>query len=212
LAAAAILAVAVWGPPLAVYLLSGEARISPTVVGIVQGTIVAALVWLAAGALGGDRRKVLCLQPAKRGARDHVPTISVALTFMFVASFAARWLLGSAPQLAPDQDSADLIKQALLLLVVAPVSEELLFRGFLLSVLHKTKLGFWGASCLLSAAWSTLHVDYPPHALVTLFLLGLTLSWVIWRTGSLWTGIILHSLFNAYYVLLSWALVAKSSI
>ena len=38
---------------------------------------------------------------------------------------------------------------ALALLVVgigAPLSEELLFRGFLLSALARTRLGFWGAA------------------------------------------------------------------
>lgn len=204
--AAVLLGVAFIGPPLVSIRAQGRGTSAEQVVDIAQGTFIAAMVWLAAGAFGGERRKVLSLRPAPNGAQDHIPTISIAVSLMFVAAFGARSFLGPSAVYSWGTPSiGSTFLQALLLLLVAPVAEEFLFRGFLLSALYKTRWGFWGASCILSGAWAVLHFSYPLHAQVTLFLLGLTLSWSIWRTGSLWTSIVIHSLFNSYYVLLAMA-------
>ena len=42
----------------------------------------------------------------------------------------------------------------------APLSEELLFRGFLFSGLAKSKLGLLGAGVLTSLLWTLLHLGY----------------------------------------------------
>ena len=51
----------------------------------------------------------------------------------------------------------------LALLVVgvgAPLSEELLFRGFLLSALARSRLGFAGGAVITTAWWTALHAGY----------------------------------------------------
>lgn len=83
-----------------------------------------------------------------------------------------------------------------ILCLLAPVAEELLFRGFLLSALAKSRLGLAGAALVTSAAWTALHVNRTSLALVQIFLSGLLLSALLARTGSLRIPILCHVLFN----------------
>jgi membrane protease YdiL (CAAX protease family) len=53
-----------------------------------------------------------------------------------------------------------------------------------------------GAAIIVSAAWTSLHVDRPNLAVAQLFAAGLLLSWMLVRTGSLRVPILCHVLFN----------------
>ena len=86
--------------------------------------------------------------------------------------------------------------------VGAPLSEELLFRGFLQSALAQSRLGFVGASLI-----STATVDVPctpatrRFGIAEVFLIGLFFCWLLWRTGSLWVAIFCHALYNSLVVI-----------
>lgn len=83
----------------------------------------------------------------------------------------------------------------------APLSEELLFRGFLLSALTRSRLGFAGAAVLSSAVWTALHAGYSASGIAEVFLVGLFFSWLLWRTGSLRVPIVCHALYNSLLVI-----------
>jgi CAAX protease family protein len=83
----------------------------------------------------------------------------------------------------------------------APLSEELLFRGFLLSALARARLGFWGAALVVSGLWTALHVGYSLAGVIEVFLIGIYFSWLLWRTGSLRVAIFCHALYNSLIVL-----------
>ncbi len=83
------------------------------------------------------------------------------------------------------------------LVIGAPVSEEILFRGFLMNQLADTRLQFSGAAIVATAGWTLLHVGYSTIGLVEVFVVGLLLSWLLWRTGSLWVPMFLHAAYNA---------------
>jgi membrane protease YdiL (CAAX protease family) len=101
----------------------------------------------------------------------------------FVRMFDERWLL------------------ALLVVGVgAPLSEELLFRGFLLSALARSRLGFWGGAALSTALWTALHANYSAVGIAEVFVIGVFFSWLIWRTGSLRVAIFCHALYNSLIV------------
>jgi membrane protease YdiL (CAAX protease family) len=92
----------------------------------------------------------------------------------------------------------------LALLVVgvgAPLSEELLFRGFLLSALARSRLGFAGAALVTTGLWTGLHAGYSLAGILEVFTIGLFFSWLLWRTGSLRVPIFCHGLYNALIVL-----------
>ncbi len=84
----------------------------------------------------------------------------------------------------------------LVAVVLAPLWEELTFRGFLLTALAQTRLGFWGAALICNVLWTALHAQYGTSGLISVFASGLILSWLLWRTGSIRAPIIAHGIAN----------------
>jgi membrane protease YdiL (CAAX protease family) len=62
----------------------------------------------------------------------------------------------------------------------------------------------WGA-VVSGAVFSLAHLQLT--LFVPLFVLGFALAWVYQRTGSLWTSIAMHAIFNSLAVL-AWALTS----
>lgn len=85
----------------------------------------------------------------------------------------------------------------LLAVVVAPLFEEILFRGILLPVLAR-RFGVLAAVAAISILFAVIHGHVP--SLVTLFLLSVALSTAYLFTRSLTTSIVMHALFNAVTV------------
>ena len=81
--------------------------------------------------------------------------------------------------------------------VLAPIAEELLFRGILLPALARSRLGFWGAAVVSTMLWTVLHFTYSIAGLLLVFLLGMIFSWLFARTGSLRVPIFAHMANNA---------------
>jgi membrane protease YdiL (CAAX protease family) len=79
--------------------------------------------------------------------------------------------------------------------VLAPVTEELLFRGVLLQALWRQWRLAWGAILASAGMFSLVHGQ--PQDLLPLVTLGTILGYVRVRSGSLWAPILLHVLFNA---------------
>ncbi|HOD33684.1 MAG TPA: CPBP family intramembrane metalloprotease, partial [Holophaga sp.] len=91
--------------------------------------------------------------------------------------------------------------------VLAPVFEEILFRGFLLPWLQPRLAARWGlrwgtfAALLLTAlAFGAMHLQ--PRGLHVLSTLGLMLGWAVVRTGDLRTAILVHGAWNGGIFLL----------
>lgn len=106
---------------------------------------------------------------------------------------AVEYHMKAAPA---DQQWADafsttgLLSWLLLGAVVAPVLEEILFRGFLYRAWER-RWGWFPAMILTS----TLFALYHPHFLVA-FVSSVVFVCVMRRAGSLWAAIIVHSFFN----------------
>jgi uncharacterized protein len=86
--------------------------------------------------------------------------------------------------------------------IVAPVAEELFFRGLLFQALAK-HLGKWRAVILSAVAFAAAHVvaeaSWAGGILVFLmvFPLGVFLAWLFERRGTLATPVAVHAAFNA---------------
>ena len=52
------------------------------------------------------------------------------------------------------------------------------------------------AAGLSSGLWALMHLGYPPQVLLLVFLIGLLLTWLVLRTGTLWPAIFAHALYN----------------
>lgn len=81
-------------------------------------------------------------------------------------------------------------------IVAAPLFEELVYRGFVIEGLSGTMIGSGGAAVVASFIWALGHYDYGVDHLFVVFALGLILGWARLRTGSLWTPIVVHALWN----------------
>lgn len=79
--------------------------------------------------------------------------------------------------------------------IFAPLVEEIFFRGFLFQGFRQ-KFGWVSGALLSSAIFAIGHLD--PVALIPTFILGLLLAYMYHRSNSVWPGIILHFLVNAF--------------
>ncbi|MBN2118732.1 MAG: CPBP family intramembrane metalloprotease [Anaerolineales bacterium] len=79
--------------------------------------------------------------------------------------------------------------------VFAPLVEEIFFRGFLFQGFRQ-RYGWVNAMLLSSGIFAVAHLD--PVSLVPTFILGCVLAYVYHRSNSVWPGIILHFLVNAF--------------
>jgi len=80
--------------------------------------------------------------------------------------------------------------------VVAPIIEEFVFRGFLYSQLRRSFLRDWGAISVSSFVWTAIHFQYEVGILFFLFLFGLFLGYFRIKYNSLLLPIALHAMNN----------------
>jgi membrane protease YdiL (CAAX protease family) len=131
------------------------------------------------------------------------------VVFSFLAIFAINWLyqlliVSLHLKLQTNDQTvlqlgrvAPISMYSLLFLAVfvAPFCEEVLFRGFLFAgFLRAMPLGL--AVVLSAFIFAAAHGDLASFPV--LFCIGVLLAFLRWRTGSLWPGILLHLLNNAW--------------
>jgi membrane protease YdiL (CAAX protease family) len=76
--------------------------------------------------------------------------------------------------------------------VVAPVAEEIFFRGFFFKGLEHSRLGPVGAIVLTAAVWALMHTQYDLYDAAVILLGGLLLGYARWRSGSLYVPLAMH--------------------
>ena len=91
----------------------------------------------------------------------------------------------------------------LMLAILAPVLEEILFRGILLEAVRE-KYSSGRAIVVSALMFGVIHII--PQQVVNAFVIGLILGFIYVRTDSLWPVIIIHALNNAMaYVIMQWS-------
>lgn len=148
----------------------------------------------------------------QREIKKAIPVLVLALA----AYYLAGWLLNAAigaidPDFSNVNDNAivslrrgNLLLTAMATVVLAPVSEECLFRGLIFHTARQA--GRFAAYTLSAAAFAALHVAgyvgaFPPLRLALCFLqylpAGVLLAWAMEKTDSICTAICMHMLINA---------------
>jgi hypothetical protein len=93
------------------------------------------------------------------------------------------------------KDAGWMLGLMLAIIVVAPIGEEVAFRGFLYRGLVRP--GYERlAIVVISLAWALLHIQYDWLGMMQIFAAGLTLGWFRWASGSTTLTIIMHVLIN----------------
>ena len=85
--------------------------------------------------------------------------------------------------------------------ILAPLGEEIVFRGFLQQILEKHWKDITQAILFTSLIFSLIHMN--PYWFVQIYFLGVILGFLAWKTKSIIAPLILHSLNNSMALLLS---------
>jgi membrane protease YdiL (CAAX protease family) len=127
-----------------------------------------------------------------------------AIVAMIVAGNVLSWLLGRS-LVTPFQ--LDIYKTAsaggwllwlwLAIVVLTPVGEEILFRGFLFRGWLRSPRDAFAVIVIIALLWALIHVQYDWYTIGQIFIFGLLLGWMRWATGSTLLTILLHALINS---------------
>ena len=132
--------------------------------------------------------------------------VAFVVTAAFVVGFDAFTYLIGKDVVTPFQielyksaaASNSLLLMWAALILAAPIGEEITFRGFLYRGWARTPPMVWPAIIIISALWAIIHTQYDWFGVFQIFLLGLVLGWVRWRSGSTLLTMALHAVINAW--------------
>lgn len=179
-----------------------------TVAGDFAGVLAAAFLILPRLDLSlGFGKKTPFFSAAPEAVSDRRVSFEPAvwIAFGFALQMLGSWIAGgitlllegiglhsAMPDFAGSDTLAGTVLALLLTCVAAPVCEEIIFRGILQRTFMKAGLGF---GALASAALFALYHGNLPQA-VGSFFIGLSLSYVMLRSGKVIHCILLHALLN----------------
>lgn len=110
--------------------------------------------------------------------------------FPEVTSTAAE----AAAELEESAGRTSIVIFAMLVMVGAPIVEELFFRGLFFSALRKRGVGAALTIVITAIVFASFHLE--PLRFFILLPTGIILGWVRWRTGSTGSAMVAHGLVN----------------
>ncbi|MBI5543444.1 MAG: CPBP family intramembrane metalloprotease [Deltaproteobacteria bacterium] len=150
----------------------------------------AALRWRPLGA-------TLALAPVEGGWRRWAPLIAAPFAIDAAADSVIA-LLGLSAPAQPTPGSLGLALELGAGVLLAPIGEELLFRGWILSTLRER----WGRTAAIvgtAVAFTVWHAD--ARTAIVVLPAGLAMGWVTERSGSLLPALATHALNNLLAIL-----------
>jgi uncharacterized protein len=213
------LPVAGWGPAQALAGLAALLGITIVQVGVIAafdsdleslGARIAVQVGLAASLAGVAIAFALrgpLADPGALGLRRPVVPALKASFLAYLTYFGCAILIALVIQ--PEQEDvteqlgygesafAD-VMVGLLVIGIAPFTEEIFFRGFLFAGFRR-RLPFIVAAALSAGIWGLFHYTGAGTwgVVIQLAVFGVILSWLYERTGSIWPPIAVHAINNA---------------
>ncbi|PID31398.1 hypothetical protein CR983_01415 [Candidatus Saccharibacteria bacterium] len=156
-----------------------------------------------------DIRRILGLQRLLRW-KDIGVALSGAVIYM-IATVLAFWAIAALfPEidLTQEQDigivrpfGVELLLVCMLLVVIGPFVEELLFRGYLYGMLRRIGIPFWLTTVVVSVLFGVAHGQW--NVAINVAVLSVVMCAGREITGSLWPAFLIHALKNllAFYLL-----------
>lgn len=167
---------------------------------LILNPVQIAVVVAAARRTGMTARDYLALVPF----RGHDLVLGVLTAALLAAAIAAYAVVTGRALVTPFQIDTYvttpsvfwLVLLALAIVVVAPLGEEIIFRGFMFRGFVREGRSPLLPIIAISLIWTLLHVQYDWFGLAQVFLLGLLFGWIRWRSGSTTLAFVLHALVN----------------
>lgn len=167
---------------------------------LVATPVQLALLWIMAGQTGDAPARYLGLIRPRRG---EIFLGCAAVVAFIVVGNAISWLLGKNIVTSFQVDIYGSAQTAgwlpilwLVIVVVTPVGEEVLFRGFLFRGWHRSPSDAWAVILITAALFAVMHVQYEPYVIGQVFVCGALLGWFRWVSGSTVLTILMHALIN----------------
>jgi len=129
-------------------------------------------------------------------------SLAGAIVYM-LASTIALTLASTIPGFSPDQTQNlglghlfgnDVILGFFVLVVLTPLFEEVIFRGFLYGRLRNLQLPWWVSSLVVSILFGLAHMQW--NVGVDVFFLSMVACILREMTDSIWAGVLLHMIKN----------------
>ncbi len=122
----------------------------------------------------------------------------LVFSLVWVAALKVEERDNLVQDIGADKSTAALVAFAVLVTVLAPIAEEVFFRGYFFTALRGWR-GVWPAALITGIVFGGIHAGSAPAAfLVPLAAFGVGLCLLYWRTGSLYPCIALHCLNNSW--------------
>lgn len=145
--------------------------------------------------------------------------ITIRVVGLAIVAWLAYLVLAAiaAPLLQPEQEDITreigggddsvigLVAAGILIVVAAPIAEEIFFRGFMFAGLRNA-VSIWPAALISALVWGSLHLTAGNIGVaIQISILGLVLAWLYERSGTLWAPIVAHGINNtiAFIVLVT---------
>ena len=139
----------------------------------------------------------------RRPSRSAVGVTILAYVVYIAAALLIAALLNPEQEdvtreLGVDEGAFGAIAAGLLIVVAAPLSEEIFFRAFLFAGIRRSG-GFLLGALVSSGIWGLFHYTGPDSwpVILQLAIFGVVLAWLYERTGSIWPPIAVHAFNNA---------------
>jgi membrane protease YdiL (CAAX protease family) len=168
------------------------------VANIVQVGLLILVIWLA-------RWKAKDYLALNWPARQEVAIALVVFIALLPIMDGSAYLLGQPiiPSFIVDiyrnaQSTGTLPLLWLAIVVAAPVAEEIIFRGFIFRGWVRSARYAAPGIVIVAAVFAIIHIQYNWFGVLQVFLIGLTLTWVRWRSGSTLLPMVLHVIANFY--------------
>ncbi|MCE9531909.1 MAG: CPBP family intramembrane metalloprotease, partial [Planctomycetes bacterium] len=152
---------------------------------------------LAVELRGWKIREYLGLGSVRR--RDLAVGLASVVAYILVTEGLTLWL--DRPIVSSFVEQAYLTAGSLPLLIfamvgMAPLGEEIFFRGFLFRGLAESRLGPWFAVLFTSVSFAIIHLQYDWVGMVQVGIIGAVFAVLRWKTGSTTLTILLHAIVN----------------
>ena len=168
--------------------------VSTLIGGVLSIALIVLFAWLRRGI---SVREYLAL--GRPDSRVILTWLMVVAAFV-VVSDGLKFLLGYGlvTEFATDvyTTSGSLPLLWIAVIVVAPVSEEFLFCGFLFAGWSRSRLGVTGTILLTSLLWAVVHPQYDLFIAALVFVFGIIAGLARHRTGSIGVPILIHGVVN----------------
>ena len=120
---------------------------------------------------------------------------------VFILWCVAEWAIPIFRPVEVDPDwltrmeQLSFVEDLIVSVLLAPVAEELLFRGALFAALLR-RWGIRAAALVPSILWGLIHLQYEWWAMASLVVSGVLLAMIRWKSGSLYLPLGLHAAWN----------------